>query len=165
MEKSGFKHLQAMHADAAAAVIGSKVIQFLSEEVAETPLAKRNGSVVFSGGTEAANRRRSLLTALQVHASPLLSLLISAASAYMKSSITNTAQGDSNEAEKNHGAVRAGLEALSALSSWLPLKALKESQLMDVCSSLLQSPPLQGHAVEVLMQVLLGTLGTAVFCA
>ena len=144
-----------MHADAAAAVIGSKVIQFLSEEVAETPLAKRNGSAVFSGGTEAAKRRRSLLSALQLHASPLLSLLITAASAYMQSSLSSTTQGDTMGAEKNHSAVRAGLEALAALSSWLPLKALKESQLLDVCSSLLQSPPLQQHAVEVLTQVLL----------
>lgn len=143
-----------MHADAAAAVIGSKVIQFLSEEVADTPLAKRNGSAVFSGGSEATNRRRTLLSSLQARGSPLLSLLIAAASAYMQSSIANTSNGETAEAEKNQGAVRASLEALAALASWLPLKVLKDSQLLDVCSSLLQSPPLQGHAVEVLLQVL-----------
>lgn len=147
-------HHQVVPADAAAAVIGSKVIQFLSEEVAETPLSKRNGSVVFSGGSEAAKRRRTLLSSLQSHSSPLLSLLIAAASAYMQSSISNTSQGETAAAEENNGAVRSCLEALSALSSWLPIKVLKDSQLLDVCSSLLQSPPLQGHAVEVLMQVL-----------
>jgi hypothetical protein len=142
-----------IYAGAAAAVIGSKVAQFLSEEVAETPLAKRNGSMVFAGGQEATRRRRSLLASLQAHAVPLLSLLINAASAYMQSSIAAGSTGDAAEAERCQAAVRAALEALAALSSWLPLKALKASQLLDVCSSLLQSPPLQQHAVEVLLQV------------
>lgn len=142
-----------MCADAASAVIGSKVVQFLSEEVAETPLSKRNRSTVFAGGSEAAQRRRSLLNTMQSCSSPLLSLLIAAASAYMQSSITNISQGQNLEAEKNQTAVKASLEALAALSSWLPLKILKESQLLDMCSSLLQSPQLQSYAIEVLTQV------------
>jgi Exportin 1-like protein len=130
------------------------VVQFLSEEVAETPLSKRNGSVVFSGGSEAAKRRRGLLSSLQSNACALLSLLINAVSVYMQSSISQTSQGNTIAAEKDQSAVRASLDALAALASWLPLKVLKDSQLLDVCTSLLQSPPLQGHAVEVLTQVL-----------
>lgn len=131
--------------------------QFLSEEVAETPLGtKRNASAVFAGGAEATKRRRSLLAAMQSHAGPLLSLLITAASGYMQASLVSSSNGDSAEAEKSQGAVRATLEALAALASWLPLKTLNESQMLDVCSSLLQSPSLQQHAVEVLLQVWLG---------
>jgi hypothetical protein len=130
------------------------VVQFLSEEVAETPVSKRNGSVVFSGGSEAVKRRRGLLSALHSNASALLSLLINAASAYMQSSIAKAAQGNTSAAEKDQGAVRASLDALAALASWLPLKVLNDSQMLDLCASLLQTPPLQGHAIEVLTQVL-----------
>lgn len=133
--------------------MGCRIIQFLSEEVAEVPLGKRRGSGAFGSSDTASKRRRSLLALMTAQSQQLLTLVIQSASVYMQAGVQAAAEGQQAVAAENQAAVRAALEAMAALAGWLPLKALKDSQVLQACASLVQTPALQLPAIEVILQV------------
>eukprot|EP00892_Ulva_mutabilis_P010672 jgi/Ulvmu1/7978/UM004_0211.1 len=144
---------QLVQQSASAAAIGCRITQFLSEEVAEVPLGKRRGSGAFGSSDVASKRRRSLLALMTAQGQQLLTLMVQAASVYMQAGLQAMAEGQAAAAADAQGAVQAALEALAALAGWLPLKVVKESQVLDACASLIQTPALQLPAVEVVLQV------------
>lgn len=144
---------QLVCADASAAVMGCRMMQFLSEEVSEVPLGKRRGSGAFANSEAANKRRRSLLALMTAHSKELLALVVQAASVYMQAGLQAAAEGQQATAAEAQGAVRAALEALAALAGWLPLKILNDSQVLDACSSLVHTRELQIPAIEVILQV------------
>lgn len=138
-------------ADASAAFVGSKVVQYLSEELGDgavTSKRERNAS----SSDSIADRRRILLAAMTQSSAGLLSLQIQSASHYLQLGVAQAA-GDHDKAAASNAAVGAALQAIVALVAWLPMKVMHESSLADACSALMHVKNLQGLVLEILLQV------------
>jgi hypothetical protein len=155
--KQRYNHLAGMHltirllADASAAFVGSKVVQYLSEELGDgavTSKRERNAS----SSDSIADRRRILLAAMTQSSAGLLSLQIQSASHYLQLGVAQAA-GDHDKAAASNVAVGAALQAIVALVAWLPMKVMHESSLADACSALMHVKDLQGLVLEILLQV------------
>jgi hypothetical protein len=138
-------------ADAHAAFVGSKVVQYLSEDLGDgVVLSKGEKSAALS--ESAADRRRVLLSAMTQNSAALLSLQIQSASHYLQAAVAATAE-NAAEVRVYEAAVGAALGAIAALVAWLPMRVMHESSLVEACSALMRVEGFRGPVLEILLQV------------
>lgn len=142
-------------ADANAAFVGSKVAQYLSEELGDgASVGKRDSGAAASDAKAAVARRQTLLAVLTQNGASLLAVQLSSASHYLQQGMA-AARSDPTSAETvaSKAAIGAALDAAGALAAWLPMSMLRSSSLLDACGTLVRIDEFKAAVLEIIVQV------------